>query len=157
VIDELGPFLAHAIRLEADAAETYERLAREMEGRINPEVAALFSRFAAYSRMHLAEARERAIREVGDLPQLSEPDFQWPDGRSPETPAPADLERLGVRGALELALATERQACDFYATVAGQTRSERVQELAQEFAEEEAEHVVALERWLAQPGRPRAP
>lgn len=157
MIDELGVFLAHAIRLEADAAETYERLAQEMEGRANPDVAALFRKFAAYSRMHLADARERAGREVGGLPRLSEPDFHWPDGRSPETPAPADLELLGVRGALELALATERQACDFYATVAGQTRSERVQELAQEFAEEEAEHVMALEHWLAQSGRPGLP
>jgi rubrerythrin len=157
MIDELGVFLAHAIRLEADAAESYDRLAEEMEGRANPDVAALFRKFAAYSRMHLADARERAGREVGDLPRLSEQDFHWPDGRSPETPESADLKVLEVRGALELALATERQACDFYAMVAGQTRSERIQELAQEFAEEEAEHVKALERWLTQSARPGMP
>jgi rubrerythrin len=156
MIDDLGHFLAHAVRLEADAAETYERLAETMQERVNLEVANLFRKFAGYSRQHLAEARERAIREVGELPQLAEQAFRWPDGRSPETPAPRELTRLGVRGALELALETERQACDFYATVAGQTRSERVQELAQEFAEEEAEHVAALERWLERivPQRP---
>ncbi len=50
------------------------------------------------------------------------------------------------RGAMETALETERRACDFYSAVAGQTGSERVQELAQMFAEEEAEHVEHLQR-----------
>lgn len=149
MIDDVALFLAHAVRLEADAALTYERLAEQMEERANVSVAALFRQFAAYSRQHLGEAQARAIRETGAVPELAPEAYRWPDGRSPETPAVADLRRLTVRGALLLALETERQACDFYAAVAGQTHSEPVQELAQEFAEEEAEHVAALERRLA--------
>lgn len=148
MIDDVARFLAHAIRLEADAAETYERLALQMEERANVSVSALFRKFAGYSRQHLAEARERAAREAGAVPELAPDAYRWPDRRSPETPAPTDIQRLTVRGALEMALATERSACDFYSAVAGQTRSQEVQELAQEFAEEEAEHVEALERWL---------
>lgn len=148
MIDDVARFLAHAVRLEADAAETYDHLALQMEEHANVKVATLFRKFAGYCRQHLAEARERAVREAGAVPELAPGDYRWPDGRSPETPAPADIQRLTVRGALEMALATERSACDFYAAVAGQTRSEQVQELAQEFAEEEAEHVEALEHWL---------
>lgn len=148
MIDDVAMFLAHAVRLEADAAETYERLALQMEERTNVTVAALFRKFAGYSRQHLGEARARAAREAGGVLELAPEEYRWPDGCSPETPAPADIQRLTVRSALEMALATERSACDFYSAVAGQTRSTEVQELAQEFAEEEAEHVEALERWL---------
>jgi rubrerythrin len=152
MIDDVTVFLAHAVRLEADAADTYERLAGQMEERGNVAVAALFRKFAGYSRQHLAEASERASRETGSVPALSPEEYRWPDGRSPETPMPQEVYRLTVRGALELALRTERSACDFYSAVAGQTRSMDVQELAQEFAEEEAEHVEALERWLERLG-----
>lgn len=151
MIDDVALFLTHAVRLEADAAETYERLALQMEQRTNVEVAALFRKFAGYCRQHLGEARERAAREAGGVLELAPEDYRWPDGQSPEAPRPTDIQRLTVRGALEMALATERAACDFYSAVANQTRSERVQELAQEFAEEEAEHVEALERWLERP------
>lgn len=148
MLDDVALFLAHAVRLESDAAETYERMALQMEARANVSVAKLFRKFAGYSRQHLGEARERAAREPGGVPELAAEDYLWPDGHSPETPLPGDLQRLTVRGALELALETERRACDFYSAVAGETRSADVQELAQEFAEEEAEHVEALERWL---------
>jgi rubrerythrin len=154
MIDDVTLFLAHAVRLEADAAETYERLAGQMQERANISVAELFRQFAGYSRQHLAEAQARAVRESGAMPVLAETDYLWPDGRSPETPAPQDLRRLTVRGALLMALDTERHACDFYAAIAGQTRSAEVQELAQEFAEEEAEHVEALERRLARLAAP---
>ena len=154
MIDDVALFLAHAVRLEADAAETYERLALQMEARANVSVAALFHQFAGYCRQHLAEARALATREAGGVLELKPEEYRWPDGHSPETPRPADLQRLTVRGALEVALDTERSACDFYSAVAGQTRSDEVQELAQEFAEEEAGHVEALERWLARLQRP---
>ncbi len=148
MLDDVALFLAHAVRLEADAAATYERLALQMEERANVSVATLFRKLAAYSRQHLGEACERAAREPGGVLELAADEYFWPDGHSPETPMPGDLQRLTVRGALEMALETERHACDFYSAVAGQTHSADVQELAQEFAEEEADHVEALERWL---------
>jgi rubrerythrin len=156
MIDDVSIFLAHAVRLEADAAQTYDRLALQMEERSNVAVAELFRKFAGYSHQHLREARARAASEPGGEVCLSPEEFSWPDGRSPETPQPRDLYRLTVRGALEMALDTERRACDFYAAIAGQTCCGHVQELAQEFAEEEAEHVAALERWLARLPDPAA-
>ncbi|MFU8895725.1 MAG: ferritin-like domain-containing protein [Gammaproteobacteria bacterium] len=154
MIDDVALFLAHAVRLEADAAETYERLALQMEERANVAVAALFRQFAGYCRQHLAEARARATRETGGVLELSPDEYRWPDGHSPESPMPGDIQHLTVQDALKTALETECSACDFYSAVAGQTHSEAVQELAQEFAEEEAGHVEALKRWLERLGSP---
>lgn len=58
------------------------------------------------------------------------------------------LEDITPMQALHCALEVERRACDFYVHIAGRTRSPRVQELAQEFAEEEGEHVAHVQRWI---------
>jgi rubrerythrin len=150
MIENVTQFLQHAIQLETEAAESYERLAQMMRERDRPELAALFDRFGEFSRLHLGEATARLEQVLAGLPRPAMPGgFQWPDGVSPENPLAAlDRRDLDVGKALNLALALERQACDFYSVVAGQTHSEQVQELAQAFAEEEAEHVSHLERWI---------
>ncbi len=152
MIDDLSVFLERAVQLEAEAAEGYDKLAAIMDELGNEEVAALFRKFAEFSRLHLKDVEERLHQAVGDQPpnNSGENEFQWPDGTSPEDPQAAlkNPDHFTPRKALELALDTERRACDFYAAVAGQTRSEEVQELAQAFAEEEAEHADHLRRWL---------
>ena len=58
--------------------------------------------------------------------------------------------------ALQLAMKAERGARDFYAGVAGRVDDPVIRAAAEEFAEEEAEHVAELERWLERypdPGR----
>jgi rubrerythrin len=149
MIDDLMVFLWHAVKLETEAADSYDKLVTAMEARDNQEVADLFRKFAGFSRMHLNEILDRLRQELGDpLPDGPER-FSWPDWDSPENPlASLKTWHMTPRQAMELALATEIRACDFYAEVAGQTRSEEVQELAQDFAEEEAEHADHLRRWL---------
>lgn len=149
MIDELESFLRLAAKLEADAADGYARLGETMRDEGYEEVAGMFTRFGEFSRLHLAEVSELQRDELGREfdPREDEPD--WPDGHSPENPlALAPLADITARGAIGMALETERRACDFYSAVAGQTRSDRVQELAQMFAEEEGEHVEHLQRWL---------
>jgi rubrerythrin len=148
MFNHLGFFLHCAATLEREAAEGYEQLSARMSARDNPEVAAMFTQFAHFSHLHHQEIERLQVQEPGDrrapagLPV-------WPDGMSPENPlAVANLEDISPRQAVLIALETERRACDFYAAVAGQTRSARIQQLAQEFAEEEAEHASHLERWL---------
>ena len=68
--DDLVEFLQHAVRLESDAAEGYQRLAAVMRDREQPDLAVLFERFGEFSRLHLAEARAR----------LEE---RWPSGPRP--------------------------------------------------------------------------
>lgn len=150
MIEDVIEFLQHAVQLETEAAEGYERLALAMREQNSLELAALFDRFGEFSRLHLGEANARLEQELAGRPRPATPGrFRWPDGVSPENPLAAlDRHDLDVGKALSLALALERQACDFYSVIAGQTLSEQVQELAQAFAEEEAEHVSNLERWI---------
>jgi len=149
MIHTLEQFLRCAAMLEADAAAGYDQLAQEMGEIGDDEVAALFAKFGEFSRLHHKEVREIQQRELGKVFEDRLDDVLWPDQWSPENPlAHAELDGITPRKAIETALETERRACDFYATIAGQTRSERVQELAQEFAEEEGEHVEHLQRWL---------
>jgi rubrerythrin len=149
MIHTLERFLRCAAMLEADAADGYAQLAARMDELGDDEVAALFAKFGEFSRLHHSEVREIQQRELGKVFEDQLDDVLWPDEWSPENPlAYAELDGITPKKAIETALETERRACDFYAMIAGQTRSERVQELAQEFAEEEAEHVEHLQRWL---------
>lgn len=149
MIHDLRFFLSRAIDLEAEAAAGYDQLEQAMLRAGNEDLAALFHQLGGYSRLHLGEVRERYRAEAGDDEPLPPGDFRWPDGASPESPLAA-LEAMPAnrREALQLALTLERRACDFYSVVAGETRSESVQELAQLFVEEESDHVDQLERWL---------
>jgi rubrerythrin len=150
MIDDLPEFLAHAVRLEANAAEGYDWLAGYMQDQGNVEAAALFRKLGEFSRLHLAETQERYRQLVGEFVDLPGREWRWPDAHSPENPRSVTPARtIATRQAIQLALGLERDACDFYSSVANQTVNPQVQELAQTFAEEEAEHVQHLERWLA--------
>lgn len=149
MIDTLEDFLLRAARLEADAAEGYMQLASTMDSLDKTEIADLFRKFAGFSRMHLSEMQQTQIKELGHVLDHSEAVIVWPDELSPENPLAAMKSTdINPRQAIEIALEAERTACDFYSAVAGQTRSAEVQELAQEFAEEESEHVEHLQKWL---------
>lgn len=141
-------FLAHAIKLELDAANRFDELAASMQSFGNAEVGRFFELLASYARLHLADAQARAgFRE---LPDFATYDFQWPGLESPECAEiwAAD-PMIAKRDALETALASEESSRQFYATIAETTKDPEIRLLAEEFAEEEAEHVAILERWMA--------
>lgn len=150
MIENLKEFLFHAVRLESDAAEGYDRLAEQMRATGKDEVAAMFQKFSEFSRLHKAEVEAR-FHAAGGTPGEEVPSaFRWPDGHSPENPRAVPLAAdLNARQAIGIALQMERQACDFYSAVANQSRNAEVQDLAQLFTEEESQHVNYLERWLA--------
>lgn len=147
-MDDLRLFLSHAVALEGDAAERYHDLTAALDVHNNPAVAELFERMEHYSRLHLAEARERADA-AGGLIRLKPWEFQWPDADSPEA---AEFEAshylMTPHQALKLALAAEHGAHRFYAGVRDATANSQVAALAAEFAEEEAGHARELEEWL---------
>lgn len=141
-------FLAHAIALEREAARRYEELAAAMHTDGNAELKEFFARMAHYSRMHLNEAVAKAGFRT--IPMLAPEEFQWPDGTAPETADWAGVDSLlGPRGALDLAMDSERRGHAFYATVSASTIDPELRELAAEFAEEEADHVRQLEKLIA--------
>ncbi|HJV26144.1 MAG TPA: ferritin family protein [Aromatoleum sp.] len=146
-MDDIHLFLAHAVRLEAEAARRFEELADAMHTFGNAEVEAFFRQMATYSREHLAEAQTRS--GFRPLPALAPDEYSWPDGTSPETAAWAGVDGLmSVADALQLALQSEQAGREFYAVIAAGSRNPRVKSMANEFAAEEAEHVSALERLI---------
>ena len=148
--DDLGTFLLHTMVLEDEAAARYDELADAMEVHHNREVEDLFRHMAHVSRLHLNEATDHASLHAGDLPQLKPWEFDWPGQESPESGQFESSHYLMTpHQALQLALAAELSAQDFYDSVARQASDDSIRLLAAEFAAEEAEHATALRRWLA--------
>jgi rubrerythrin len=145
---DVDEFLAHAVRLEYEAARRFEELADAMATHGNAEVEALFRRMAEYSRRHLAEAQARS--GFHELPQLQPHEYRWADGDSPEQASWAGVDGLTDVGyALRLALDSEREGHRFYAELAEHSDDPEVRIMAAAFMQEEAEHVAELERWIS--------
>ena len=146
-MEDINVFLAHAVELEREAARRYEELADSMRTDGNAEVEKFFRQMAVFSRKHLALAIERG--GFHQLPALAAAGYSWPDGISPE-----QFDWIGVdclidaNNALALALDGERRGHAFYAGIAAATGDPEVRTMAREFAEEEAEHVAELEKWI---------
>jgi rubrerythrin/ferredoxin len=147
-IASVDDFLAHAIKVEEDAALHFDGLAASMELCGNAEVAKLFRQLSGYSRLHLNEAKSRAKGK--DLTAQIPADYVWPDHVTPERTSllagDADLTRLD---ALRAALTGEKRGYEFYYAVAGTSKLPDVVAMAKEFVKEEAEHVKVLEAWIA--------
>lgn len=147
-------FLAHAITLEQEAAVRFDELADMLEVHNNHQgVVELFRKMAHFSRLHLADAKARA--EGMDLPRLAPWEFKWPGDESPESGSIEDAHyMMHPHHALKLALESEKQGHAFYAALAEKSAHPEVRELAEEFTEEEAEHVATLEEWLTRHPEP---
>jgi hypothetical protein len=151
-MDNVNLFLVHAIQLERDAARRFDDLMHSMQNAGNSDLERLFGRLGELSRLHLSAAMARGgFRE---LPQLASADFQWPDGITPEAAEWRGVDSmLDVAGALQLALEGEKTGHAWYTAVAKSSTDPEVLAMAREFAEEEAQHVSELERWIARNAR----
>lgn len=151
----VGIFLAHALTLEAEAAERYDELADAMQTHNNKEVADMFRQMAKFSRMHKADVEKRAQGVA--VPHMAPWDFQW---NTPESPEAGQIEgthyMMTAYHALILALHNEERGQAYYAGVATATKDPEVRRLAKEMAEEEAEHVATLKQWLNRYPKPAA-
>lgn len=147
-MNDVERFLAHAIALEREAARRYEELSAAMGTEGNRELREFFDRMAHFSRLHLKEAQDRA--GFRDLPHLAAHEYEWPDGTAPETADWVGVDaHLDVRGALELALESERRGHAYYAAISAGTQDAELRHIAAEFATEEADHLAALQKLIA--------
>ncbi|MFG1432118.1 ferritin family protein [Xanthobacter sp. V2C-8] len=141
-------FLAYAAKLEEEAALRFGELADAMTSCGNTEVGQLFRQLSDYSRMHLSDARARAMYR--DIPDLKPNEFQWPDLESPETARIWAADPfLGHAEALEIAREAEEASRDYYKSILDTTEDPEIKSLAQEFFEEESEHVREIHKWIA--------
>ena len=147
----LPEFLAHAIALESEAAERYLELADMMEAHRNDEVSALFRDMVRFSQMHRDEIKAR----VGsiELPQLRSWEYRW--RAPPEVGGDEAFDyMLEQYHSLQYARGNEVRAMEYYRSVAMLATDADIKRLSTEFANEEAEHVAALDKWIARTPRP---
>jgi rubrerythrin len=147
----LPEFLAHAVALEQEAAERYLELADMMEAHRNDAVSAVFRSMTRFSQMHCDSIKVRtgSIK----LPQLKSWEYRW---RSPpEVGGEEGFDYLiEPYNALKYAHANELRAMQYYRSVAEESTDPEVRRLAADFADEESEHVAALDQWIALTSRP---
>lgn len=146
-ISSLADLLAAAYQIEADAVERYGVLAAQMEIHNNPELVATFRDLARAEAIHRDEIR----RLAGDIDVVSHARQMatWTRGESPEE---ADLGgahyMMTPWHALDLALAAEKRALAFFTSIVATTTDPGVRKMAEEFAEEENEHVNLVYRLM---------
>lgn len=149
----LPEFLAHAIAMEQEAADRYLELADMMEAHHNDSVSKVFRDMCRYSEMHRDSVRAR----VGsiELPKLKSWEYRW--RTPPEVGGEEGFDYLiEPYHALKYARGNEVRSMKYYRLVGIEAEDPEIQRLAHEFAEEEREHVLALDQWLAQTPRPAA-
>lgn len=147
-IRTLPELLAHALAMESEAAERYGELADQMEIHHKTAVAKIFRRLEKAEKLHLAELRDMC-NDV-ELPHYAPWDFKWTGAESPEAIDVGKVSyQLSVRDAILLAFEHERNAAEFYSSIANSAVADDVRTLARQFAEEEHEHMGWLKSYLA--------
>lgn len=147
----LEAFMAQALALEREAVERYNELAEAMEMHHNPEVAALFRTMAGYEAKHAQQIMDQMHWVEPPAVALA----AWPMMESPES-VPADEVHYLMHPwhALQLALAAEQRAEEFFGEFALQATDDAVRRNALEMQAEEREHVRLVQAWLAKVPKP---
>ena len=139
--------LAQALEMEREAAQRYAELADAMETHHNHEVAQMFRTMAGYEAKHAAQI----MAQMGWSSDPPPPPggYGWPDLEAPEV-VPLDEAHYLMQPwhALQLALAAEQRAQDFFARLAEAATDDEVRRAALELQEEEREHVELVRAWL---------
>lgn len=142
----LTELMAQALAMEIEAAQRYTEFADAMETHNNRDVAELFRKMAAIegrhaeqimTTMHWSKAPAQAGKRI------------WRGFETPETPAIDDVHYLmQPYHALQLALAAETRAAQFFGDLARVATVEAVRNAALEMQAEEHEHVELVKSWL---------
>lgn len=152
-VASLADLFAVAYQIEADAVERYDLLADQMAAHNNPELVAVFRDLSRAEAIHRDEIR----RLAGDIDVIAHAQrmAKWRHGESPEAASLDEIHYLMTPWhALQLALAAEHRALAFFKSVVETTKDSSIKKLANEFVEEEAEHVNLVHRLIRKYPRP---
>ncbi len=138
-VTSLADLFAMAYQIEADAVERYGLLADQMETHNNPELVKVFRDLARAEGIHAEEIR----RLAGDIDVVAH--SRRVGGWKGDSPEEADLSAahylMTPWHALQMALAGEKRALEFFKGIVETAKDAKIKRLAEEFVEEEAEHV----------------
>jgi rubrerythrin len=142
-IATLEEFYAHALAIEHEAANRYAEFAEHFGDRGEEMLAGLCRNLAALELEHYRQLASGCAHLL--LPDIDGGEYRWLDRGSPEAPG-RDLVFLIAtpRQLLEIALAAEWRAHEFFAWIARTSPQASVREIAAIMAAEETEHV----RWV---------
>lgn len=146
-IDSVEELLAHAYMIEVDATDRYLMLADQMDVHNNPELAELFRKLASHEEHHAEEILEQA--KALKMPELKASDYKWGDFEGPEAAVLDEAHYLMTPWhALQMALGAEKRAFAFFDRLVATAKNDEMKKWAEEFREEEAEHVRLVEDLL---------
>jgi len=138
-----------------------------MEMHNNSELEQMFRKLAFHEGQHAEDIRKQMVD--ANVPELRLGEFRW---TGPESPEAVDLGEIHYMmtpwHALQLALKAEQQAFAFFDEFRRTTGDPDIKRLADEFAEEEEEHVAMVlkelekypepdENWDEDPDPPVSP
>jgi rubrerythrin len=139
--------LARAYAIEREAQSRYADLADQMQVHNNTELAQLFGKLAEIEGKHAAKIKQRAAG--AELPYISPLAYRWPGGDVPENVDISVAHYLMTpHHALKMALAGEQRAVEYFEDMLTIVADDEAKALAEEFVEEEREHVALVEAWL---------
>ena len=134
-----------AISIEEEAKERYEQFAKITGGRYAGDAADMFRQMAGYEAKHWGELDRKRRELFGNAPRRITPegidDVEAPDRGQPRT-------FMSARQALEVALASEMKAHDFFDEALAHVKDPSVRTLFEELREEEKRHVTMVGAWL---------
>ncbi len=134
---DLRDALDLAILIEEEARQRYEEFTHLVGGRYRGDASDVFRAMAANEAKHGAQLEERRRRLFGDEPRRVSLE-QLDDVEAPDRGAPRVY--MSARQALEVALASEEKAHDFFDDAAARVEDPEVRALFHELKGEEAEH-----------------
>ncbi len=135
--------LAHiAVAMERAAAATYCRLAEGMERLHNPTAVKVFEHLVDVEREHEREITAWAVNLGISLPAISDDDV----GNKAKTTEPNAARNLTLTPwqALNMAVASEKSAFEFFSMIAASARVDDVRRQAEHFASKKLEHIALL-------------
>jgi len=151
----LAELMVHALIIELEAVQSYKDLTEQMHQCGNSDVAELFEKMSKLEAEHADRIREKA----GDLelPELAPWEFRWAGLEPPENIDLAGVHyQMTPHHAITLALENELSAMAFFDAIAHDCTDKRARSMAQEFADDERQHVAWMNEWLAKYPAPDA-
>lgn len=127
-----------AIAAEEEAQARYDDFARITGGRYAGDASDMFKQMAGYEARHRADLTARRSQLFGNAPiRFTAEDLD--DVEAPDRGAPRTF--MSARQALEVALASEEKARDFYRDAAQHVSDRDVRALFEDLAQEEEAHM----------------
>jgi erythrin-vacuolar iron transport family protein len=135
-----------AILIEDEARERYEEFAENLQVHHTPDAARFFVTMAGNEAKHGADLLERRRLLFGDAPTRVSREMLW-DAEAPGF----DQARMFMtaRQAVEVALASEVKAYEYFDAALGHVQDPSVRALFEELREEEAEHQALVKAVMA--------